>query len=178
MLKEIKRYQIRSHLGKGSMADVYEAYDPHTDRMLAIKILREDRQENNEYLQRFFREAKAVGSLSHTNIVAIYDIDELNKRPFIVMEHLKGIPLSELIRSGRKFSFDEIAAIGIQLAMALDYAHSRGIIHRDIKPSNIIITSSNFKVKITDFGIAHFEDPEITMNTPIHVPGTNPGHHR
>ena len=114
MLKEIKRYQIRSHLGKGSMADVYEAYDPHTDRMLAIKILREDRQENNEYLQRFFREAKAVGSLSHTNIVAIYDIDELNKRPFIVMEHLKGIPLSELIRSGRKFSFDEIAAIGIQ----------------------------------------------------------------
>lgn len=167
MLKEIKRYQIRAHLGKGSMADVYEAYDPHTDRMLAIKILREDRQENNEYLQRFFREAKAVGSLSHTNIVAIYDIDELNKRPFIVMEHLKGIPLSELIRSGRKFSFDEIAAIGIQLAMALDYAHSRGIVHRDIKPSNIIITSSNFKVKITDFGIAHFEDPEITMKTRI-----------
>ena len=139
MLKEIKRYQIRGHLGKGSMADVYEAYDPHTDRMLAIKILREDRQENNEYLQRFFREAKAVGSLSHTNIVAIYDIDELDKRPFIVMEHLKGIPLSELIRSGRKFSFDEIVAIGIQLSMALDYAHSRGIIHRDIKPSNIII---------------------------------------
>jgi len=167
MLKEIKRYQIRAHLGKGSMADVYEAYDPHTDRMLAIKILREDRQENNEYLQRFFREAKAVGSLSHTNIVAIYDIDELNKRPFIVMEHLKGIPLSELIRSGRKFSFDEIAAIGIQLALALDYAHSRGIIHRDIKPSNIIITSSNFKVKITDFGIAHFEDPEITMKTRV-----------
>ncbi len=167
MLKEIKRYQIRSHLGKGSMADVYEAYDPHTDRTLAIKILREDRQENNEYLQRFFREAKAVGSLSHSSIVAIYDIDEFNKRPFIVMEHLKGIPLSELIRSGRKFSFDEIVTIGMQLGMALDYAHSRGIIHRDIKPSNIIITSSNFKVKITDFGIAHFEDPEITMKTRV-----------
>ncbi|MGD8591504.1 MAG: serine/threonine-protein kinase [Gammaproteobacteria bacterium] len=167
MLKEIKRYQIRSHLGKGSMADVYEAYDPHTDRTLAIKILREDRQENNEYLQRFFREAKAVGSLSHSSIVAIYDIDEFDKRPFIVMEHLKGIPLSELIRSGRKFSFDEIVTIGMQLGMALDYAHSRGIIHRDIKPSNIIITSSNFKVKITDFGIAHFEDPEITMKTRV-----------
>jgi serine/threonine protein kinase len=167
MLQEIKRYQIRSHLGKGSMADVYEAYDPHTDRTLAIKILREDRRENNEYLQRFFREAKAVGSLSHTNIVAIYDIDEFDNRPFIVMEHLKGIPLSELIRSGRKFSFEEILTIGIQLSMALDYAHSRGIIHRDIKPSNIIITSSNFKVKITDFGIAHFEDPEITMKTRV-----------
>lgn len=165
MLKEIKRYQIRSHLGKGSMADVYEAYDPHTDRILAIKILREDRQENNEYLQRFFREAKAVGSLSHTNIVSIYDIDQIDARPFIVMEHLKGIPLSELIKSGRNFSFDEIITIGIQLALALDYAHGRGIIHRDIKPSNIIITSSNFKVKITDFGIAHFEDPEITMKT-------------
>ena len=167
MLKEIKRYQIRAHLGKGSMADVYEAYDPHTDRTLAIKILREDRQENNEYLQRFFREAKAVGSLSHSSIVAIYDIDEFQKRPFIVMEHLKGIPLSELIKSGRKFSFDEIVTIGMQLGVALDYAHSRGIIHRDIKPSNIIITSSNFKVKITDFGIAHFEDPEITMKTRV-----------
>jgi serine/threonine protein kinase len=165
MLKEINRYQVRNHIGKGSMADVYEVYDPKTDRLLAIKILREDRREDSEYLQRFFREAKAVGALSHTNIVSIYDIDEFQKRPFIVMEHLKGIPLSELIKSGRRFSFNEIIAIGLQLAMALDYAHSRGIVHRDIKPSNIIIISSNFRVKITDFGIAHFEDPEITMKT-------------
>jgi len=147
------------------MADVYEAYDPKTDRLLAIKILREDRSDNYEYLERFFREAKAVGSLSHSNIVSIYDIDEMDKRPFIVMERLKGVPLSDLIKAGRKFNFTEIVTIGTQLALALDYAHNKGIVHRDIKPSNIIIISNSFKVKITDFGIAHFEDPEITMKT-------------
>lgn len=165
MLREINRYQVREHIGKGSMADVYEAYDPKTDRLLAIKILREDRSDNYEYLERFFREAKAVGSLSHSNIVSIYDIDEMEKRPFIVMERLKGVPLSDLIKAGRKFTFTEIVTIGTQLALALDYAHSKGIVHRDIKPSNIIIISNSFKVKITDFGIAHFEDPEITMKT-------------
>jgi serine/threonine-protein kinase len=165
MIKEIQRYLIRKKIGQGAMADVYEAYDPRIDRQLAIKILRQDRSVDSEYIVRFLREAKAVGNLSHPNIVTIYDVDEYEKRPFIVMELLDGTPLNKIIKSDRKFEISEVLDIATQLAVALNYAHSRGIVHRDIKPSNIICAEASNHIKITDFGIAHFDDAEVTQQT-------------
>jgi len=164
-IKAIKRYEIRKLIGQGAMADVYEAYDPRIDRLLAIKVLREDRSVDNEYIMRFLREAKAVGNLSHPHIVTIYDVDEFEHRPYLVMELLDGTPLNKLIKSGKKYTLKEALSIGAQLGSALHYAHSRGVVHRDIKPSNIICDESNNTVKITDFGIAHFEDTELTHQT-------------
>lgn len=167
MIKEIQRYLIREQIGQGAMADVYEAYDPRIDRQLAIKILREDRSVDSEYIVRFLREAKAVGNLSHPHIVTIYDVDEYENRPFIVMELLEGTPLNSIIKSGKNFTLKEVLGIGTQLASALDYAHKRGIVHRDIKPSNIIAADKGNVngLKITDFGIAHFDDSELTQQT-------------
>ena len=164
-IRAIKRYEIRKLIGQGAMADVYEAYDPRIDRLLAIKVLREDRSVDNEYIMRFLREAKAVGNLSHPHIVTIYDVDEFEKRPYLVMELLDGTPLNKVIKSGKKYTLKEALSIGAQLGSALHYAHSRGVVHRDIKPSNIICDESTNTVKITDFGIAHFEDTELTHQT-------------
>ena len=166
--QKIGRYEIIQLLGQGAMALVYKAFDPYIDRTLAIKVLREERCIDREYRVRFLREAKAAGNLSHSNIVTIYDIGEFDNRPYIVMELLEGTPLDRLMSSGRKFTIDETVAIGIQLATALDYAHRNGVVHRDIKPSNIICSippDNKIKVKITDFGIAHVTDSDLTQQT-------------
>ena len=163
MIQDVGRYKIVEELGKGAMAIVYKAYDPNIDRTLAIKILREERCIDTEYRNRFVREAKAAGNLSHPNIVTIYDVGEYQTRPYIVMELLQGTPLDELMKAGQTFSLEEIIAIGIQLANALDYAHNNGIVHRDIKPSNIVYSPGG--IKITDFGIAHVEDTNLTQQT-------------
>ncbi len=160
MLEKIGRFKILEELGRGGMAVVYKAYDPDINRPLAIKVLLEERCGNREYRSRFLAEAKAAGFLSHPNIVTIYDIGEVNDRPYIAMELLEGESLEDDMGSNRPI-LDHLA-IGIQLAKALDYAHNKGIVHRDIKPSNIIrIKGSNY-IKITDFGIARFEDAELT----------------
>lgn len=167
-VQKIGRYEIIEFLGQGAMALVYKAFDPAIDRTLAIKVLREEHCIDNEHRVRFLREAKAAGNLSHPNIVTVHDVGEFNKRPFIVMELLKGMPLDKLMESGKQFTFEETADIGIQLASALHYAHKNGVVHRDIKPSNIIFSStSNNKphVKITDFGIAHLTDENRTKHT-------------
>lgn len=165
MLEEIGRYKIVGELGRGSMAVVFKAYDPSIDRTLAIKVLRQERCEDAEYRMRFLREAKAAGFLSHPNIVTIYDIGEVDNRPYIAMELLEGDPLDEYMRSTPNRSLEESLIIAIQLAMALDYAHGKGVIHRDIKPSNIICAKNGSKITITDFGIAHIEDPDVTRHT-------------
>lgn len=165
MLEEIGRYKIVEELGRGSMAVVFKAYDPNIDRTLAIKLLRQERCEDAEYRMRFLREAKAAGFLSHPNIVTIYDIGEVDNRPYIAMELLEGDPLDEYMRSTPNRSLEESLTIAIQLAKALDYAHSRGVVHRDIKPSNIICAKNGSHITITDFGIAHIEDPDVTRHT-------------
>jgi serine/threonine protein kinase/HAMP domain-containing protein len=164
-MEKIGRFKVVEEVGKGGMAVVYKAFDPNINRPLAIKVLLEERCGDKEYRSRFLAEAKAAGLLSHPNIVTIYDIGEVKDRPYIAMELLEGESLDEYMKSASSRSMRDDLAIGIQLAKALDYAHSKGIIHRDIKPSNIIRLKGSNNIKITDFGIAHVEDPERTRQT-------------
>jgi serine/threonine protein kinase len=157
------RYQIEDEIGQGSMGVVYRAYDPQINRQIALKILREDRISNEELVQRFLKEAQAMGRLPHANIATVYDIGRDHNTIFIAMELLMGQSLRDVMRE-KRLNHQEIAHIGVQVAEALDFAHHRGIVHRDIKPSNIIIDPKG-QVKITDFGIAHFEDPAMTLQT-------------
>jgi len=170
MIEHIGRYKILGQLGQGAMAIVYKAHDPKIDRTLAIKVLRKEKCIDGEYRTRFLRESKAAGNLSHPNIVTIYDVGEYENQPYIAMELLPGTPLDVLMKSGKRFTRNEIISIGVQLATALDYAHKHGIVHRDIKPSNIVCSftdNETAELKITDFGIAHFEDTGVTQQTQL-----------
>jgi eukaryotic-like serine/threonine-protein kinase len=157
------RYQILKELGRGTMGVVYQAHDPHIDRMVALKVLRQDRVLSEDFVRRFLKEAKAIGRLSHPNIVTVFDVGQDNETIYIAMEYLEGRPLNEVVKEGG-LSLDQIVGLGIQVAETLDHAHKKGIIHRDIKPSNIIITPDG-QVKLTDFGIAHIEDPSSGQQT-------------
>jgi eukaryotic-like serine/threonine-protein kinase len=157
------RHQILKELGKGSMGVVYQAHDPQIDRLVALKVLRPDRVATEAFSQRFLKEAKAIGRLSHPNMVTVYDVGEDQGTVYIAMEFLEGKPLDEIIKND-SFQPEEVIELGIQVAEALDYAHRRGIVHRDIKPSNIIVQPDG-QIKITDFGIARIEDPEATQQT-------------
>ena len=157
------RHRIVKELGKGAMGVVYQAHDPQIDRLVALKVLRPDRVTTEAFLQRFMKEAKAIGRLSHPNMVVVYDVGEDHGTVYIAMEFLEGKPLNELIQID-SFQPEEIIELGVQVAEALDYAHRKGIVHRDIKPSNIIVQPDGH-IKITDFGIAHIEDPEATQQT-------------
>lgn len=161
----VGRYQIREVLGRGAMATVYKAYDPSIDRTLAIKILHPDLCVKEEYRNRFLREAKAAGILSHPNIVTIFDVGEVDGRPYIAMELIEGTPLNDLMDVGGKLPISDAVGIGIQLTRALDYAHGKGIVHRDVKPSNIIQLKNSNIIKVTDFGICHIDSPEDTQQT-------------
>jgi serine/threonine protein kinase len=157
------RYEIVKELGRGTMGVVYQAHDPQIDRMVALKVLRPDRVVSQDFVLRFLREAKAIGRISHANIVTVYDVGQDHGTIYIAMEFLEGRPLNEVIK-GRTLPVDEAVEMCTQVASALGYAHSRGITHRDIKPSNIILTPDN-RIKLTDFGIARIEDPEAAQQT-------------
>jgi serine/threonine-protein kinase len=154
---EYGRYQIIAELGRGSMGVVYKAHDPQIDRMIALKVLREDRVTSDDFVRRFLKEAMAVGRLSHPGIVTVYDVGQDHGSIYIAMEFLQGTPLDELMAQ-RKFTLEEIVDIGTQTASALHYAHQNGIVHRDIKPPNIIYSPEG-AIRVTDFGIARIEDP-------------------
>jgi len=153
--REVGRYQIVEKLGEGAMATVYKAFDPSINRSLVIKFLHANMCATEEYRQRFLREAKAAGMLAHPNIVTIFDVGEIENRPYIAMELLDGGPLDEMIPEGAELPLRDVLVLGIQIANALDYAHSKGIFHRDIKPANIIRLTDGKTVKLVDFGIAH-----------------------
>ena len=165
--KKIDRYEIVEEIGFGGMATVYKAHDPHIARTLAIKVLRQERGMNDEYRSRFLREAKAVGILSHPNIVTIYDVGVVSNTPYIAMELLEGKTLEQIMKSEQQPSLSDILHWGIQLSDALEYAHQHGIIHRDIKPSNIILLKDKRTIKITDFGIAHLDEQDVTQHTEL-----------
>jgi serine/threonine-protein kinase len=160
MLELVGRYRIQEQIGEGAMADVYRAYDPHIDRPLVVKVLKEEFRQDREYSVRFLREARAAGALSHPGIVTIFDVGEVDGYPFIVMEYLDGAPLSEVMKAG-SLTPAEVIAIGIQLSSALGYAHAQGVVHRDVKPSNIIVSPDRRSLKLLDFGIARVAEGEL-----------------
>ncbi len=157
------RYNIVDRLGKGSMGEVFLAHDPDIDRRVALKVLQADHLTSKQIVNRFIKEAKAIGRLSHPGIVNVYDVGQDHGTIFIAMEYLEGRPLNEAVRS-QKLGITSIVNICRQVAAALDYAHQKGIVHRDIKPSNLILMDNN-QVKLTDFGIARFEDASLTLKT-------------
>lgn len=145
------------------MGVVYQARDPQIDRVVAVKVLRHDRISSDTFVNRFLKEAKVIGRLSHPNIVTIYDVGNEEENIYIAMEFLEGISLSDILRE-RRPAPDEAMNLGIQIAETLYYAHNKGVIHRDIKPSNIIVAPDG-RIKITDFGIARIEDSSATLQT-------------
>lgn len=160
MLELVGRYEIQARIGEGAMADVYRAYDPSINRVLAIKVLKSEFRQNRQYAVRFLREAKAAGVLSHPNIVTIYDVGEVDGYPYIAMELLDGEPLDKVIAQNGRAAVGEVLAIGAQLGEALRYAHGVGVVHRDIKPSNIMLAADGRSIKILDFGIARVAEAD------------------
>src|SRR5574344_2068014 len=147
------RYEIEKLIGEGGMANVYLAQDTILDRKVAVKVLRGDLAGDDKFVRRFQREALSASSLSHPNIVEIYDVGEDNGNFYIVMEYIEGKTLKQLIKKRGVLTLPETMDIMLQLLDALAQAHDSYIIHRDIKPQNIMIKESGL-VKITDFGIA------------------------
>lgn len=147
------RYEIEEKIGAGGMAIVYKAKDTLLNRTVAIKVLREQFVSDEGFVKRFRREAQSAASLSHPNIVSIYDVGKDGDVDYIVMEYVKGQTLKEIIRSEAPMPAEKAVHIIRQIAEALAHAHANNIIHRDIKPQNILITSDG-RAKVTDFGIA------------------------
>lgn len=157
------RYEIITRIGVGGMANVYQARCTILNRIVTVKILRKELAEDKDFVHRFQMEAQAVASLSHPNIVSIYDVGEEDGLPYLVMEYVEGANLKEIIRRQGALSPSEAVNIGIQVCAALEHAHSKGIIHRDIKPHNILVTPGG-RVKVTDFGLARvLSIPSATM---------------
>ena len=159
-MQVVGRYEILEKIGEGAMADVYRAFDPSIQRVLAIKVLKAEFRQNREYTARFLREAKAAGALSHPNIVTIYDVGEVDAYPYIAMELLDGETLDRAAEREGRLAADRVMDIGLQLALALHYAHQTGVVHRDIKPSNIFLGSDGRTIKILDFGIARVTEAD------------------
>src|SRR6516162_4195945 len=164
-IQTIGRYRVEKLLGSGAMGEVYRAYDPAIDRLVAIKVLRPELiggSDSEQLLQRFRREARAAGRRFHPNIVAIWDFGDDNGMPFLAMEYVEGRSLGELIKSSGHLTPDRGVKIIMQVLSALGFAHANGIIHRDIKPSNIMILP-NDDVKVADFGIARIDASDFTI---------------
>ena len=147
------RYQIIKTLGEGGMANVYLAHDTILDRNVAVKVLRGDLANDEKFVRRFQREALSASSLSHPNIVEMYDVGEDDGQYYIVMEYVDGKTLKQVLKARGRLSVPEVVDIMLQLTDGMAHAHDAYIIHRDIKPQNIMILS-NGMIKITDFGVA------------------------
>jgi serine/threonine protein kinase len=163
-MQSFGRYEIIEQLGAGAMGAVYKARDPMMDRVVAIKTILAHAAagpQASDYRERFFREARAAGRLSHPGIVTVFDVNEHEGTPFLVMEYIAGRTLQSILESGERFEMERSCDVGIQISEALDYAHKNGVIHRDIKPANILVTTDN-RAKIADFGVAKLAAGQVT----------------
>lgn len=159
----IGRYELKEKLGEGGMGVVYRAHDRLLDRIIAIKLISGPVEENSELRERFFREARAAGQLSHKNIITIHDLGEHESQPYLAMEYLEGEDLQRRLRRGVATSLNQKIALAIAACEGLEYAHVRGVVHRDVKPANIFITDTG-TVKILDFGLARLITSELTQS--------------
>ena len=153
------RYEITELIGVGGMAEVYKGVDVIDNKTVAIKILKKEYAENEEFLRRFRNESKAIAVLSHPNIVKIYDVGFSEKIQYIVMEYIDGITLKEYIEEEKVLTWKDTVHFVIQILRALQHAHDKGIVHRDIKPQNIMMFTDG-TIKVMDFGIAKFAREE------------------
>jgi serine/threonine protein kinase len=172
--QKIGRYEIIEEKGRGAMGAVYIARDPAMDRIVALKTIHSlalSGPQADEFRERFYREARAAGGLSHPGIVTIFDVGEQDGVPYLVMEFIEGRTLADAAKNGQRFTFERVCEIGEQIAEALAYAHKHGVIHRDIKPANILLTSEGKygveRPKITDFGVAKLGAAQLTSTGQI-----------
>ena len=156
------RYEILEVIGTGGMAVVYKALCHRLNRLVAVKILKDDYVQDEEFRRRFHAEGEAVGMLSHPNIVSVYDVSSSSQADFIVMELIDGITLKQYMEKKGFLNWKETLHFAIQIGKALEHAHSRGIVHRDIKPHNVMVLK-NGSVKVADFGIARVMSKSNTL---------------
>ena len=149
------RYEIQEIIGVGGMAVVYKAYDNQENRIVAVKILKDEFVSNQEFIRRFKNESKAIAMLSHQNIVKVYDVSFGDLIQYIVMEYIEGVTLKEVIERQGSLRWKDAVHFTIQILRGLQHAHDKGIVHRDVKPQNIMVLADG-TIKVTDFGIARF----------------------
>lgn len=168
------RYEVLEKIGTGGMSDVYKAKDEKLNRLVAVKVLKQEFSENRNFVSKFRVEAQAAAGLMHPNIVNVYDVGEEDSIHYIVMELVEGITLKKYIEKKSRLTIKEAISIAIQVSMGIEAAHNNHIIHRDIKPQNIMISKEG-KVKVTDFGIAKAASSNtITSNVMGSVHYTSP----
>lgn len=153
------RYRLLKRVGEGGMAVVYRAYDQALERVVAVKVLRQEYSNDAAFLSRFQKEARAAAQLDHSNIVTVFDVGHDGDSYYIVMEYVEGRSLKEEIRDGTPFRVGRAVDIAIQICAAVGYAHQAGLVHCDLKPQNVLVTDDG-RVKVTDFGIARALSPE------------------
>jgi predicted Ser/Thr protein kinase len=158
------RYELEQKVGSGGMSKVYRAHDRLLERTVALKILHEHYSQDDEYVERFRREARSVAQLTHPNVVTVIDRGEHNGRQFIVFEYIDGENLKQLVEREGPLPPRQVIELGLQIASALASAHARGVVHRDVKPQNVILTDEG-RPKVTDFGIARSSDVESVTLT-------------
>ena len=164
-LQNLGKYRIDAILGTGAMGVVYMGFDPHIERIVALKTIRKDLLQANPELgliARFKNEAQAAGRLTHPNIVAVYEYGESNDTAYIAMEFVPNTPLTQLLQNNVPSPMESVMSWCSQLLRALHYAHGRGVVHRDIKPDNLLIDAQG-QLKITDFGIARIDASTLTQ---------------
>lgn len=165
------RYRVDDLIGRGGMAIVYRAYDKRTRKTVAIKVLREEYMENEEFLKRFDREAMVCAKTSHTNIVNLLDLGEEEGARYLVMEFVNGRTLKDIIAQEGHIAPERAVSFTIQMLQALSHAHARNIIHRDIKPQNMLVNAQDH-LKVADFGIARMTDAQTMTSADGNVMGS------